>query len=113
MRDLLAFVPFAIILIIPMTPVGHVLVFGFIQARPACLPCLLPAMVRQACCCRLFQAGRRVSPTTLPGTGVPPHLTSLLLSLSSLLAAVLPGLLPLSVHEPQAGADDEVSAGAS
>eukprot|EP00887_Chlorella_sp_A99_P006091 scaffold22.g6091.t1 len=30
-RDLLAFVPFAIILIIPMTPVGHVLVFGFIQ----------------------------------------------------------------------------------
>lgn len=33
MRDLLTFVPFAIILIIPMTPVGHVLVFSFIQVR--------------------------------------------------------------------------------
>ncbi|GAX73890.1 hypothetical protein CEUSTIGMA_g1340.t1 [Chlamydomonas eustigma] len=30
-RDLLAFVPFTIILIIPLTPLGHVLVFGFIQ----------------------------------------------------------------------------------
>mmetsp|Transcript_3050 Transcript_3050/g.8024 ORF Transcript_3050/g.8024 Transcript_3050/m.8024 type:complete len:678 (-) Transcript_3050:373-2406(-) len=30
-RDLLAFIPFTIILIIPMTPLGHVLVFGFIQ----------------------------------------------------------------------------------
>ena len=30
-RDLLAFVPFVIILIIPMTPLGHVLVFGFVQ----------------------------------------------------------------------------------
>ena len=30
-RDLLTFVPFTIILIIPLTPVGHVLIFGFIQ----------------------------------------------------------------------------------
>ncbi len=30
-RDLLTFIPFAIILIAPLTPVGHVLVFGFIQ----------------------------------------------------------------------------------
>jgi hypothetical protein len=30
-RDLLTFIPFIIILIIPMTPLGHVLVFGFIQ----------------------------------------------------------------------------------
>ncbi|KAF5837599.1 hypothetical protein DUNSADRAFT_4170 [Dunaliella salina] len=30
-RDLLAFVPFTIILIIPISPLGHVLVFGFIQ----------------------------------------------------------------------------------
>jgi hypothetical protein len=30
-RDLLAFIPFTIILIIPITPLGHVLVFGFIQ----------------------------------------------------------------------------------
>jgi hypothetical protein len=30
-KDLLTFVPFAIILIIPLTPLGHVLVFGFIQ----------------------------------------------------------------------------------
>eukprot|EP01025_Chloroclados_australasicus_P017725 TRINITY_DN1906_c0_g1_i2.p1 TRINITY_DN1906_c0_g1~~TRINITY_DN1906_c0_g1_i2.p1 ORF type:complete len:720 (+),score=105.36 TRINITY_DN1906_c0_g1_i2:92-2161(+) len=31
LRDILTFIPFAIILIIPLTPVGHVLVFGFIQ----------------------------------------------------------------------------------
>jgi hypothetical protein len=30
-RDLLSFIPFTIILIIPLSPVGHVLVFGFIQ----------------------------------------------------------------------------------
>ncbi|KAL4443418.1 hypothetical protein ABPG75_011155 [Micractinium tetrahymenae] len=30
-RDLLTFIPFTIILIIPLTPVGHVLIFGFIQ----------------------------------------------------------------------------------
>lgn len=30
-RDLLTFIPFAIILILPLTPVGHVLIFGFIQ----------------------------------------------------------------------------------
>lgn len=30
-RDLLMLIPFTIILIIPLTPVGHVLVFGFIQ----------------------------------------------------------------------------------
>lgn len=34
LRDLLTFIPFAIILIIPMTPVGHVLVFSFIQVCP-------------------------------------------------------------------------------
>ena len=30
-RDVLTFIPFAIILILPLTPVGHVLIFGFIQ----------------------------------------------------------------------------------
>ncbi|GBF97790.1 hypothetical protein Rsub_10215 [Raphidocelis subcapitata] len=30
-RDLLTFIPFIIILIVPITPLGHVLVFGFIQ----------------------------------------------------------------------------------
>eukprot|EP00210_Caulerpa_lentillifera_P006373 g6088.t1 len=30
-RDILAFIPFAVILIVPLTPVGHVLVFGFLQ----------------------------------------------------------------------------------
>jgi hypothetical protein len=30
-RDVVAFVPFIIILIIPLSPLGHVLVFGFIQ----------------------------------------------------------------------------------
>lgn len=30
-RDLLTFIPFTIILIIPLTPLGHVLIFGFIQ----------------------------------------------------------------------------------
>jgi len=30
-RDLLTFVPFTVILILPLTPVGHVLIFGFIQ----------------------------------------------------------------------------------
>ncbi len=30
-RDLLTFIPFIIILIVPLTPLGHVLVFGFIQ----------------------------------------------------------------------------------
>ena len=29
--DLLIFIPFSIILIAPLTPVGHVLIFGFIQ----------------------------------------------------------------------------------
>ncbi len=32
-KDLLTLVPFTIILIIPLTPVGHVLVFSFIQVR--------------------------------------------------------------------------------
>lgn len=30
-RDILTFIPFAIILIAPISPVGHVLVFSFIQ----------------------------------------------------------------------------------
>ena len=30
-RDLLTFIPFTVILILPLTPVGHVLIFGFIQ----------------------------------------------------------------------------------
>lgn len=30
-KDILTFIPFVIILIIPLTPVGHVLVFGAIQ----------------------------------------------------------------------------------
>lgn len=30
-RDLLTFIPFTIILIIPLTPLGHVLVFSLIQ----------------------------------------------------------------------------------
>ena len=30
-RDMLAFVPFTVILIAPLTPVGHVLIFGFLQ----------------------------------------------------------------------------------
>lgn len=38
-RDLLTFIPFIIILIVPITPLGHVLVFGFIQ-RWALLLCV-------------------------------------------------------------------------
>jgi hypothetical protein len=30
-KDLLTLIPFTIILIIPLSPVGHVLVFSFIQ----------------------------------------------------------------------------------
>lgn len=30
-RDMLSFVPFTIILVAPLTPVGHVLIFGFLQ----------------------------------------------------------------------------------
>ena len=30
-RDVLTFVPFAVILIAPLTPVGHVLIFSFLQ----------------------------------------------------------------------------------
>ena len=30
-RDILAFIPFAAILVVPLTPVGHVFVFGFLQ----------------------------------------------------------------------------------
>lgn len=30
-RDIFTFIPFAVILIAPITPVGHVLVFSFIQ----------------------------------------------------------------------------------
>jgi hypothetical protein len=30
-KDVVTFVPFIVILIIPLTPVGHVLVFSFIQ----------------------------------------------------------------------------------
>jgi hypothetical protein len=30
-RDIITFIPFTIILIIPLSPLGHVLVFGFIQ----------------------------------------------------------------------------------
>lgn len=30
-RDLLTFIPFAVILILPLSPIGHVLIFGFIQ----------------------------------------------------------------------------------
>ncbi len=32
-KDLLTLIPFTIILIIPLTPIGHVLVFSFIQVR--------------------------------------------------------------------------------
>jgi hypothetical protein len=32
-RDVLTLIPFTIILVIPLTPVGHVLVFSFIQVR--------------------------------------------------------------------------------
>jgi hypothetical protein len=31
LKDIFTFVPFSIILIIPLTPLGHVLIFGFIQ----------------------------------------------------------------------------------
>lgn len=30
-KDMFTFIPFIVILVIPMTPLGHVLVFGFIQ----------------------------------------------------------------------------------
>lgn len=30
-RDVLTFIPFAIILVAPLTPVGHVLIFSFLQ----------------------------------------------------------------------------------
>ncbi len=30
-RDVLTFIPFAVILIAPLTPVGHVLIFSFLQ----------------------------------------------------------------------------------
>ena len=30
-KDLLTLIPFTIILIVPLTPIGHVLVFSFIQ----------------------------------------------------------------------------------
>ena len=30
-RDVLTFIPFAIVLIAPITPIGHVLVFSFMQ----------------------------------------------------------------------------------
>ena len=37
--DILTFIPFIIILIIPLTPVGHVLIFSFIQRYfPALFP---------------------------------------------------------------------------
>jgi hypothetical protein len=38
--DVLAFIPFTIILIIPLSPLGHVLVFGFIQRY---FPSLFPS----------------------------------------------------------------------
>ena len=38
--DIFAFVPFVIILIIPLTPVGHVLIFSFIQRY---FPSLFPS----------------------------------------------------------------------
>ena len=44
-RDLLAFVPFIIILIVPITPVGHVLVFSFIQQN---FPALFPSQFTSA-----------------------------------------------------------------
>jgi len=39
-RDLLTFIPFTIILLVPLTPLGHVLVFGFIQTY---FPYLFPS----------------------------------------------------------------------
>ena len=44
-RDLLTFVPFIIILILPITPVGHVLVFSFIQQN---FPALFPSQFTSA-----------------------------------------------------------------
>ena len=37
-KDLLTFIPFIVILLVPLTPVGHVLVFSFIQRSPARAP---------------------------------------------------------------------------
>ncbi len=36
-RDILTFIPFTIILVIPITPLGHVLVYGFIQVGAGAL----------------------------------------------------------------------------
>mmetsp|Transcript_10523 Transcript_10523/g.21674 ORF Transcript_10523/g.21674 Transcript_10523/m.21674 type:complete len:600 (-) Transcript_10523:697-2496(-) len=44
-RDLLTFVPFIVILILPITPVGHVLVFSFIQQN---FPALFPSQFTSA-----------------------------------------------------------------
>ncbi len=44
-RDMLTFVPFIVILILPITPVGHVLVFSFIQQN---FPALFPSQFTSA-----------------------------------------------------------------
>lgn len=44
-RDVLTFVPFIVILILPITPVGHVLVFSFIQQN---FPALFPSQFTSA-----------------------------------------------------------------
>ena len=43
-RDLATFVPFTVVLVAPITPVGHVLVFGFLQRY---FPGFFPSQVRE------------------------------------------------------------------
>ena len=70
--DFLTFIPFAIILIIPLTPVGHVLIFGFIQKY---FPGLYPSQFtqrRQEIMKRCGRRNSRAPPVVLPFTP-PPH----------------------------------------
>lgn len=55
-RDLLTFIPFTVILIAPLTPVGHVLIFSFLQRYfPGFFPSQFTGrrqelMIRRAAC---------------------------------------------------------------
>lgn len=68
--DIATFVPFAIILIAPLTPVGHVLIFGFIQRY---FPNLFPSQFterRQALMSKCARDPRSLLPSTC--TAAPP-----------------------------------------
>lgn len=103
-RDLLTFIPFAIILIAPLTPVGHVLIFSFLQKY---FPGFFPSQFTS----RRQELMTRCAPAPeiclqMPRYTNSDHCTRL--GLTSLPAEAHPQLFPVAIHLAALGAHHQV-----